>query len=203
MEMINSRQSNLPTKQPEWALAIKSHYGEFDKFSVKFSPKIQRYCATNLRRAIEQGVPSFARIITTYGKERIVELISIHVLEMIVSIGEDKDADRHDARFIAEAICDGERFRHLRFTSVLGFFHLLKCGEFEIYGRVTPRKVLEHFRKYADATRDKEDAIMADIEKQEERKELESKHTISWEQYAASRGIPDKSLTDYLIRMSK
>lgn len=208
MELITStrRTTELATtKQPAWALAIKADYGELPAFAAKFTPAVQKYCAQNMARAVEKNLPTFARIVGTYGEAGTAAIIGTHITDAILKMGEDRDVDPADVQFIAAAICESERFRLLRFTTVLGFFHLLKCGEFEIYGKVTPRKILEAFRKYAVEAQAKENRIAYELENAAYRIEREESraNSVSWEEYAASKGIHEKTFTDYLARQQR
>lgn len=176
LAISNRRNNDLPAlaaQNKPWAFAIRHTYGELPAFTKKFSPDVQKYCAHNTRKAVDNGLPSFGRIVMAYGEEGIATIIQAHMTEAIARMGEDRDIDPHDIRFISEAICESERFRTLRFPSIFGFFHLLKCGEFDIYGKVTPRKILEAFRKYAVEQQARENRL--DYEKEcreaEERRE--------------------------------
>ena len=179
MELIKSNRNTglVKVSHEPWALAIRTQYGELPDFVTKFSTKVQRYCAQNMVKAVEDDLPTFGRIIATYGQEGIAGLINTHLTEAVVMMGEDRDVDPYDVQFIASAIVESERFRLLRFPTVLGFFHLLKCGEFDIYGKVTPRKVLEAFRKYAVTAQEKENRIAYEKEQRDRREE--------WDRHAA------------------
>lgn len=206
MELMPSRRTETAlttTSQEPWALAIRESYGNLPAFATKFSPAVQKYCAQNMVKAVENDLPSFGRIVSTYGEEGVGALVATHMTDAILRMGEDRDVDPYDVQFIAEAICQSDRFRTLRFTTVLGFFHLLKCGEFDIYGKVTPRKILDAFRKYAVEAQAKENRIAyeKDCREAAAAREQARANAVSWEQYAASKGLPDASLADYAIRV--
>lgn len=206
MELTPSRRGTTAlttTSQEPWAIAIREQYGALPAFGARFSPKVQKYCAQNMAKAIEGNLPTFGRIVAAYGEEGIATLIAAHISDALLRLGEERDADPYDVRFTAGAICQSERFRLLRFTTVLGFFHLLKCGEFDIYGRVTPRRILEAFRKYAIEAQAQENRLAYEKACREKEAEMERdrQEAISWEQYAASKGLPDASLMDYAIRV--
>ena len=144
-----------------------------------------------MEKAVRSGVPTFAVIVRTYGEDGVAGLIGLHITEAILRMGEDQDVDEYDVDFIAHAICESERFRLLSMASILRFFHLLKCGEFDIYGKVTPRKVLEAFRKYAIDQQAKENRIAYEMEKerQEQEREEARRNAVPWEVWAESQGI--------------
>lgn len=217
MELIPSRRQETAlttTSQQPWALAIREQYGALPAFAARFTPKVQKYCAQNMVKAVEEDLPTFGRIVSTYGEEGVAAIVATHITDAILRMGEDRDVDSYDVQFIAGAICESERFKTLRFTTVLGFFHLLKCGEFDIYGKVTPRKVLEAARKYAIDAQAQENRIAyekdcreADEERdrwaREAREQTGPNPLKDWEAYAAERGLPDKDLISYINREAR
>lgn len=185
------------------ALAVRQQYGDLPQLCKTFGTSAQRYCAQNVEKAIRGGVPTFAAIVRTYGEDGVAGLIGVHITEAILRMGEDQDVDEYDVDFIAHAICESERFRLLSMASILRFFHLLKCGEFDIYGKVTPRKILEAFRKYAIEQQARENRIAYEIEKEKKAQTDEEarRNAVSWEEWAASQGIDPKiSFTQYFAQ---
>lgn len=157
------------------AVAIRQQYGDLPQLCKTFGVTAQRYCAKNVEKAVRNGVPIFAAIVRTYGEDGVAGLIGIHITDAILRMGEDREVDEYDVDFIAHAICESERFRLLSMASILRFFHLLKCGEFDIYGKVTPRKILEAFRKYAIDQQAKENRIAYEIEREKKQREDEER----------------------------
>ena len=178
-------------REAPWVPAIRDRYGEFPEFMARFTPNAQKFCASNIRKAVEEDMPVYGQIVIAYGEAATARLIATHMTDAILRMGEEQDLDSHDIRFIAEAICEGERFRKLRFPSVFAFFHLLKCGEFDIYGKVTPRKILEAFRKYAIEQYAREERMASERDKgrQEEERQRWEREGVSWNEWALSRGI--------------
>ena len=185
------------------ALAVRKQYGDLPQLCKTFGTSAQRYCARNVEKAIRQGVPNFSAIVRTYGEDGVAGLIGIHITDAILRMGEDQDVDEYDVDFIAHAICESERFRLLSMASILRFFHLLKCGEFDIYGKVTPRKILEAFRKYAIDQQARENRIVYEMEQEERDREREEarRNAISWEDWAKSQGIdPNIGMAGWLAQ---
>lgn len=194
------RPGQLATTDPR-TLAVRKAYGDLPQLCKTFGVTAQRYCARNVELALRKGVPSFARIIITYGEDGISALIGTHITEAILRMGEDQAVDEYDVDFIARAICESDRFRPLSMASILRFFHLLKCGEFDIYGKVTPRKILEAFRKYAIDQQEREWRILQQIEREQKEKEEEEarKNAIPWEEWAKRLGVdPSIGFDGYL-----
>ena len=202
MELLNSNNSRpntqlqisgglVPTTADSRAIAIRQQYGNMAQLCKTFSVDAQRYCALNVEKAIRNGVPTFVSIVNTYGEDGVAALIGGHITDAIVRMGEERDIDPYDVDFISRAICESERFRLLSMASILRFFHLLKCGEFDIYGKVTPRKILEAFRKYAVEQQAKENRIAYELEQERMHREQEEarKNAVSWEQFCENKGI--------------
>lgn len=202
MELLNSNNSRpntqlqisgglVPTTADSRAIAIRQQYGNMAQLCKTFSVDAQRYCALNVEKAIRNGVPTFVSIVNAYSEDGVAALIGGHITDAIVRMGEERDIDPYDVDFISRAICESERFRLLSMASILRFFHLLKCGEFDIYGKVTPRKILEAFRKYAVEQQAKENRIAYEIEQERMHREQEEarKNAVSWEQFCENKGI--------------
>lgn len=169
------------------AVAIRQQYGDLPKLCQTFGVTSQRYCSKNVEVAIRKGVPTFAAIVRTYGEDGVAGLIGVHITDAILRMGEDREVDEYDVDFIAHAICESERFRLLSMASILRFFHLLKCGEFDIYGKVTPRKILEAFRKYAIDQQAKENRIAYEMEREKKQREDEERERLLRQERAAGR----------------
>ncbi len=203
MELLNSSNSRrpdtqlqtsgalVPTATDRRTIAIRQKYGDMAQLCQTFSIDAQRYCANNVEKAIRTGVPTFVSILNAYGEDGVAALIGGHITDAILRMGEERDIDPYDVDFISRAICESERFRLLSMASILRFFHLLKCGEFDIYGKVTPRKILEAFRKYAIEQQAKENRIAYEIEREQREREREEarKNAVSWEQFCEGHGI--------------
>lgn len=192
------------------ALAVRQQYGDLPQLCKTFGVSAQRYCAKNVEKAVRSGVPTFAVIVRTYGEDGVAGLIGLHITEAILRMGEDQDVDEYDVDFIAHAICESERFRLLSMASILRFFLLLKCGEFDIYGKVTPRKVLEAFRKYAIDQQAKENRIAYEIEKEKKQREDEEHAKLieregnGWDNFKKRNGLdPSLTVADWCILKQK
>lgn len=153
MELIPSNREPTAVaivSQEPWAIAIRRDYGDLKSFSLRFRPeaKIQKHCANNVGKAISSGLPSFARVVKTYGEDGITQLLAAHLTEAILRLGEDRDVDPADIQFTAEAMVSTDRGKTLNWASIVGFFFKLKCGEFDLWGKVTPRRILEAYRKW-------------------------------------------------------
>lgn len=213
MEFLPSNRpdkSGALAKTDSRAVAVRSQYGDLPMFCQKFGVTAQRYCAQNVEKAIRNGVPAFALIVRTYGEDGVAGLIGVHITDAILRMGEDREVDEYDVDFIAHAICESERFRLLSMASILRFFHLLKCGEFDIYGKVTPRKILEAFRKYAIDQQARENRIAYEIEKERKQREDEEHDRLiaqernGWEVFKENNGLdPNLTIADWCMMKQK
>lgn len=214
MELLPSNRrpdtSGALTQANPQMLAVREQYGNLPQLCKTFGVPAQRYCAQNIEKAIRSGVPTFALVVRTYGDDGVAGLIGTHITDAILRMGEDRDVDNYDVDFIAHAICESERFRLLSMASILRFFHLLKCGEFDIYGKVTPRKILEAFRKYAIEQQAKENRIAYEIEKEKKLQE-EEEHARriaiegnGWENIKKQNGLnPNLTIVEYFAQKQK
>lgn len=188
------------------SLAVRQQYGNVAQLCQRFDITAQRYCAKNIEKAVRTGMPNFGLIVRTYGEDGVAGLINAHITDAIIRMGEERDIDPYDVDFIARAICESERFRSLTMASILRFFHLLKCGEFDIFGKVTPRKILEAFRKYAIEQQAKEYRIAYQIEQERREREMEEhrKNAVPWEVYAEQNGIdPTGGFMGHIARQAE
>lgn len=191
------------------SVAIRQQYGDLPKLCQTFGVTAQRYCAKNVETAIRKGVPTFASIVKTYGEDGVAGLIGVHITDAILRMGEDREVDEYDVDFIAHAICESERFRLLSMASILRFFHLLKCGEFDIYGKVTPRKILEAFRKYAIDQQAKENRIAYEMERERKQREDEEharrieREGNAWKNFKKRNGLdPNLTVAEYYMKQA-
>lgn len=208
MELTSKRKTKAAVPaapQPAWAIAVRKKFGNLQSFIVKFSPNVQRYCAQNMFKAVADNIPTFGQIVGTYGEKGVSRLIATHITDAILRMGEEADVDHYDVQFISEAICESVRFRLLKVSTVFGFFHLLKGGEFDIYGKVTPRKIMEVFRSYAVNARAKEIHIAEELESRRKAAEREdaTRNAVTWEEYARIHNLSDGSFLAYYLRLQK
>lgn len=202
MELTTYRPNTLTTDDPSqkpWAVAIRNTYGSIADVTARFSPNMQRYCANNMRRAIERNTPTFGQMIAAYGERNIAVMLVAHISATIIQLGEDRDVDEADAMFTAENMCENDSLRILRFSTIIGIFHRIKSGEYEMYGKVTPRKIGEAVNKYAAEMKRKEERIFKDLEREENARQRakDAAEAISFEQYAAENGISERTITEY------
>ncbi len=163
---LQSLQSRAP-----WAVAIRQRYGDSRQFMAAFAPTTQRYCLNNLPAALApDGPPTLARVIKTYGDEAATAWIYIHVAEcagVMVDEGDRAAMSRDDIERVAQEIATGARGRRLNVASVLAFFAKLKSGEMETYGRLTAKRMLEHWHRYIPIAAREEDRLIAARERAE------------------------------------
>jgi hypothetical protein len=109
-------------------------------------------------------------------------------------MGEEMQMTPEDVRFIAEGILGNEKARLLTMASVLAFFYRMACGEFKIYGKLTPRTFLEAFNEYAEKALATERQLKAEVAKSKER-QAQQEHdavAITFDEWKSLRGYGDE-----------
>lgn len=194
MKLINNR-SSLPTSQSNpIALAVIENYGTAEDFVRKFNPDKAGYCARHLPEAIAKDCPSLVVASVAYGEQVTTALLATHITVAIVRMGEEAQMTPEDVRFIAEGILGNEKARLLTMASVLAFFYRMACGEFKIYGKLTPRTFLEAFNEYAEKALATERQLKAEVAKSKER-QAQQEHdavAITFVEWKSLRGYGDE-----------
>lgn len=200
MKLINNR-SSLPTSQSNpIALAVIENYGSAENFVRKFNPDKAGYCSRHLPEAIANDCPSLVVASVAYGEQVTTALLATHITVTIVRMGEEVQMTADDVRFIAEGIAGNEKARLLTMASVLAFFYRMACGEFKIYGKLTPRTFLEAFNEYAEKALATERQLKAEVAKSKER-QAQQEHdaiAITYDEYKQLRGIDDDNPLEQL-----
>ena len=194
MKLINNR-SSLPTSQSNpFALAVFENYGSAENFVRKFNPDKAGYCSRHLPEAIANDCPSLAVASVAYGEQVTTALLATHITVAIVRMGEEAQMTADDVRFIAEGILGNEKARLLTMAGILGFFYRMACGEFKIYGAITPRKFLECFNEYAEQLVHTERLLRADVAKVREQQEKQEHDAvaITFDEWKSLRGYGDE-----------
>lgn len=200
MKLINNR-SSLPTSQSNpIALAVIENYGTAEDFVRKFNPDKAGYCSRHLPEAIAKDCPSLVVASVAYGEQVTTALLATHITVAIVRMGEEAQMTADDVRFIAEGILGNEKARLLTMASVLAFFYRMACGEFKIYGKLTPRTFLEAFNEYAEKALATERQLKAEVAKLKER-QAQQEHdaiAITYDKYKQLCGIDDDNPLEQL-----
>lgn len=204
MELINNR-STLPTIRHSnpLAIAVADKYGPAENFIRKFNPDKAGYCARHLPEAIANDCPSLVVASVAYGEQVTTALLATHITVAIVRMGEEAQITADDVRFIAEGILGNEKARLLTMASVLAFFYRMACGEFKIYGKLTPRTFLEAFNEYAEKALATERQLKAEVAKSRER-QAQQEHdaiAITYDEYKRLCGIDDDNPLEHYERI--
>lgn len=204
MELINNR-STLPTIRLSnpLAIAVADKYGPAENFIRKFNPDKAGYCARHLPEAIANDCPSLVVASIAYGEQVTTALLATHITVAIVRMGEEAQMTADDVRFIAEGILGNEKARLLTMASVLAFFYRMACGEFKIYGKLTPRTFLEAFSEYAEKALATERQLKAEVAKLKERQAQQEHDAIAmtYDEYKQLCGIDDDNPLEHYERI--
>lgn len=201
--------SHLPAPRiPTWYGAIVKRFGNAASFisSFKARPEVQEHCALHMRKAIEMedSMPSLGRAVAVYGRDVVSSHLSTHLTAALITMGETKaeKIDQYTVRSVGRSMAATRQWPHLRYSTIIGFFHSLTCGEYKIYGDVTPRKIMECFNEYCENANDREGAIRLEIEREKaerERREHDAR-CISWEERRSRLGLPEgTTLVDWVL----
>lgn len=194
MKLINTR-STLPTIRHSnpLAIAVADKYGAAENFIRKFNPDKAGYCARHLPEAIANDCPTMVVATMAYGEPSITALLITHISATVVRMGEEMQMTPEDVRFIAEGILGNEKARLLTMAGILAFFYRMACGEYKIYGKLTPRTFLEAFNGYAEKALATERQLKAEVAKSRER-QAQQEHdaiAITYDEYKQLCGIDD------------
>lgn len=190
MQLTTSKTRLPQLSNEEWAIAIRQRYGATQDLYRTMGVDRAVVYHNNLPQAIASNTPTLVRLLKSYGRDVLKPLLEVHITSAIISMGEENDAEPSDIRFIADAILQNENIKRLNMASVLSFFARLKCGEFKIYGKVTPRKFMEVANEYAEVAIEREERIVRDLEKLRADQEWQ-KHqasAISFDDYKRAKG---------------
>lgn len=194
MQLTTSRPRLPQLSNEEWAKTIRKRYGSTQELFRTMSVDRAMTYHTNLPQAIASDTPTLVRLHKSYGDDVTTALLEVHITSAIISSGEENDAEPSDVKLIAQAILQNSNIKRLNMASILSFFVRFKCGEFKIYGKVTPRKIMEVMNEYAEVAIEREERIVRDLEKLRADQEWQ-KHqasAISFEQYKKAKGYGDE-----------
>ena len=190
MQLTTSRPRLPQLSNEEWAIAIRQRYGATqDLYRTMGVDRAMAY-HNNLSQAIASNTPSLVRLLKSYGADVLKPLLEVHITSAIISSGEENDAEPSDVKMIAQAILENSNIKRLNMASILSFFVRFKCGEFKIYGKVTPRKFMEVMNEYAEVAIEREERIVRDLEKLRADQEWQ-KHqasAINFDDYKKAKG---------------
>lgn len=173
------------------AVAVRGRYGGAAQLSRAFSPRLQSYCDDNLTLAVGGSCPTLGLLIAAYGPEVVQALVACHITDLVSQMGEQTDMTPDDINATARSMCASQRLRLLTMASVAAFFNRMKCGEYPIYGRVSPRKLMEAANRYAEAAAERESKARDAMARQEHSAMLDrmEREGVTWAEYCAIRGI--------------
>lgn len=203
----NKRSAAIPVRHDEeYCAVIRHRYGSDYSLAKAWAPARQPYIAANIERAVESSVPTLVQFVMTYGTETIRKLLIAHAAQCIRLSGAESLINESDLRAIADGIVNSSNpnVRLLTFASIVTFFYRLATGEIEIkFFKVYD--IMRAFQKYAAVARQSEINMRLKVKEREKEKAAESvsAETISWEEFAASKGITARSAGEYAMNQGK
>lgn len=200
MKLLNSNnESQIVLSQEPWAIEIRNRYGSAENFISIWSPKNQLAC---IERYNELGhCPPLVRITRSYGKKISRVFIASQLADAVVYMGEK--VDKEEVMLTSDIIVSDERLMTLTLPTIMVFFNRLKSGQFEIYGNISPRKILQEMQKFFKTGME----MQVNAQENYNRKirlQNEAKHKA--EVIPASEWLKDygvNSITEYVIQQMK
>lgn len=204
MKLTNTRyEKPLAVARPDDPAAqTLVRFGEWPSFERAFGAENMPMVYAGADNAVRRGAPTMGLAIRTYGADNMTAMVMRLLGAALVRMGEEGTMDDREIQYTAESVCMVGAARLLNVASVVSFFMELTLGAFEIYGKLSARKIMEAFAKYARKRREEEIKLIDDERARRELLEAEehARTAISWEAFAAQQGIKDKSLNAWLMR---
>lgn len=197
MKLITQQQSQAICTTNPRSVEVKEAFGTQKQVAVMLSPQNFRNFPCNYSVALMLG---------TYGRETLADIIRLHVANAILTLGNDR-ADPAMALTVAEAIvdCPERHVRLLTMTNLLHFFTALMQGTLNVYG-VTHLSIMQAFQQYANDAFNRQQ-LLEEQRRSDERERAYEQHSrtaVTWQQYAASKGLePDTNPLDYVRNQQK
>lgn len=196
MKLLNNNTKKLTSdfEDNPRAICLRNQFPTSAQLIRAYAPDRQYYCDRNLEQAIAKNAPTLALVETTYGEEATITLLYCHVANAIMNLGEESDVITSDLMSVSRAILSTERARTLALASIVAFFHRLSCGEYKIFGRLTPRKILEAFHEYLPKAIERERSAkdMAEKARLEAERNLHEKSAITFEEFKSIKGYGEE-----------
>lgn len=192
MEMIGGRRERPSTglgRAEGWVVELRNRYqGGLERH---FPPKNPPETVADVAEGIRSGCPTMARMGVAFGPMSVMALLTAHLTRAVIMLGETASMDGELTARAGQLMWMSERARPLNMMSVLRFFPLFMTGEFEIYGTLNVRKVMEAYGKYVKAAAQTEARIKDEQDERRRRIEDMGRETVTFEQWAGMRGIPE------------
>lgn len=191
MKLITSSQSQQLAVSNPRVNEVMQVYGDQRQVALMLSPAHYLACPCEF---------SVALMLVTYGRDTLADILKLHLSKALITLGTDK-ADPALITTIAESIidCPENHVRLLTFDNLIRFFPYLTQGLIQLYG-VTHHSIMQAFQEYARKAFAHQQELQQVLRRQEKEREQQEheRDAISWEQYAALRGIdPDQNPLDY------
>lgn len=196
-------ESGMPVEfeNDEQSLELRATFGNTRDVIAAFGPQNSITMYRSVAKAVELHMPTLVDLACAYGFDTVVRLVALHLTYALACMGEGDAMDEAEIRIAAETVCLKQQARVLTFASVAAFFVELRLGNFQIYGAITGRKIMEAFTAYCKRQNEEEVRIRVEAERRAAAEEarLHELEAVSWEEYAAAHGIREKSLAAWVM----
>lgn len=166
--------------------AVLQRYGVREDFLKAFNPSLQIAVARHPDRAFFGKAPSLAVVKHTYGPNAPTMWLMAQLYDLCEYTGAKK-MDAQQASMVAEVIA--QEYGYLKVSELLLFFFRFKAGAYgRFYGVVDPMVITTALREFM-----KERAWACEQHerqlRQQELEEDEKQNRLTYQEYAAKRGI--------------
>lgn len=199
MKLLNK--SSEDNHIPNTAIVLKSQYPTIERLLSVYRVDRQEYCALNIDKAV--NAPTLVSIIKAYGDDQFVAFLNPHLTMVALEMGE-QSLDAVEIATACRLIRGSEKLRMLKLSSLLAFFHRLKTGEFEFFGKLSAYKILQALNKCYPELMTRQYEAQIEAEKAEAKKIEAEKEHITWAEYCKREGVetddPIKAFFDQMKR---
>ena len=199
MKLTTTKQRAVPvevTPTDPRCMAIYNSMGNFEQFTAKWCPANLSHIANNVERS--ENVPSLVMLMRTYGTDRMVNNLLLFLVG-VAKMLKLENVNFEDLATIARLITESPRLRVLNYAYIVTFFAKVAQGEYNIYSS-KPHQVMKAFHEYA-AHASRMQAIMKETAERKAEMQADAQtEKLSWEEFAAKRGIVDTNPIEDIIK---
>lgn len=196
---LTTTQRTMPvavTPTDKRCMAIYDRYGNFVQFTARWCPANLSAIANNVSKSVE--VPSLVMLMRTYGTDQMINNLLLFLVGVAKMLKLD-NVNFEDLATIARLITENPKLRTLNYAYLVTFFAKVEQGEFNIYSS-KPHQVMRAFQEYAVQAAQQQSLMMEEHARHCEMKKDRETEKLSWEEFAAKRGIVDSNPIEDIIK---
>lgn len=169
------------SKEPDWAVNIRTTYVDETNFLKTFNPSIQSKCIQNIERSFVGTAPSLNRLKIAFNYQVTETWLMIQIADLSEYCNIEKKPSEQSIENLANTIITN--YGYLKVTELMVFFQKFKSGEYgRFYGVIDNLIITESLVKFLEFRRLQIDIIERRIER-ERREEESTKKGVTYEEY--------------------